>query len=286
MLRTISFFLVLVTVACTPAQTIDRSRPSVLILGDSQISFGAGAAYLDFFSNLAQKCSVTALNRPELQKLGQASTLAVGVRSSSLHSWVAQNGVAKDTICKIDETYGVNAGVYGIGGQPSRKYIQIGQEPGFQYCQRDKSAFESIFSVSRNDPDLLILNFLGNAQQRWATSQAAVDADVEQTLQQIPKSVPCVIVTTAPVFSKASNDQRVIAQARLARAVERRGNQCHVVQGITPQTRNAIEAEPRYFRQNADGKVIDPLHPNTAAAHVFLDLIGSNLCDAIALALK
>ncbi|MEP3299345.1 MAG: SGNH/GDSL hydrolase family protein [Pseudoruegeria sp.] len=271
--------------AVAPVQSFAETKLDVLILGDSQISFGAGEVYLDFFDNLQRNCAKT-ISKAQMKRLGQRRTLAVGVRSTSLHSWVARDGRAKDTICEVDKKYGVNAGAYGIAGQPDRKFIQIGKEPGFQYCRKNESALEVVFNDPANTPKLLVLNVLGNAEKRWSESQSTADTDVRRTLQQIPKSVPCIVLTTAPVFHKTTNDTRMLAQNKLARALEKAGGRCHLVKGISPETRAVIEGKSKFFRQNKNGKIVDPHHPSKTAIKQFMKSTGPKLCEAVAAVLK
>jgi hypothetical protein len=286
MAKTLPPLLTALALALSPLQAHAQSNVDVLILGDSQISFGAGEAYLSFFKNLKQNCANSSLRKKDYAKLANRRTLAVGVRSTSLHSWTARSGASKDTICAVDKKYGVNAGAYGIRGNKDRKFIQIGKERGFGYCQPNQSPFETLFQNPNNTPKLLVLNFLGNAEKRWAESQSAADQDVRRTLQQIPEDVPCVILTTAPVFKKGTNDKRMTAQTRLIRATQKAGNRCQVVEGFTPQTRNAIEGKAQFFRRNKSGRVTDPHHPNTSATRQFTKIIAPKLCDAIGHALK
>ena len=277
--------LVALIVVFAPTQILAQSKTDVLILGDSQISFGAGAVYLDFFENLERNCA-DVLSREQLAKLGKRRTQAVGVRSTSLHSWVARGGAAKNAVCEVDKKYGVNAGVYGIPGQKGRKFIQVGKEKGFQYCRKNKSAFEVAFDNPRAWPKLLILNFLGNAEKRWAESQSAADTDVQQTLKHIPADIPCVFLTTAPVFAEATNSRRMTAQTHLERALKKAGGRCRIVKGMTHQTREAIEGKPQFFRRNKSGKIIDPHHPDQDAIRLFMKSTGPALCEAVSTGLK
>lgn len=278
------FFLTLCLVLI-PALSFAQMKPDILVLGDSQISFGAGEVYLDFFHNIERNCANT-LSKAQLNGLGQRRTLAVGVRSTSLHSWVARDGKSKDTICEVDKKYGVNAGVYGIDGRSDRKFIQIGKEPGFQYCHKNKSAFEGVFDDPASTPKLLVLNFLGNAEKRWSESQSVTDTDVRQTLHQLPEGIPCIVLTTAPVFTEATNNKRMDAQNRLATALRKAPGRCQFVKGIIPETRRAIEGKPRFFRRNKNGRVVDPHHPSKAAIKHFMKLTGPTLCKVISAALK
>lgn len=276
-------FALFTTFAAAPV--FAQSKAEILILGDSQISFGAGAVYLNFFDKLQRNCG-SVLTKAQVAELGKRRTLAVGVRSTSLHSWVARNGKPKGTICDVDKKYGVNAGVYGIGGKSSRKFIQIGKEPGFQICRANETPFQGVFRDPASKPKLLVLNFLGNAEKRWSESQDAADTDVRETLKQIPNDVPCVVLTTAPVFSKSTNDKRMAAQNRLERALDKAGSRCLLVKGFTPQTRSAIEGKPQYFRRNKSGKITDPHHPSEAAIRQFMKSTGPKMCQALASVLK
>ena len=76
--------------------------PSILVLGDSQLAFGSGRAFLNFFSNIKSRCQPDSTQKMNLEKLGDMSVGVIGVRSTSLGSWVARKGKAKDKICKVD----------------------------------------------------------------------------------------------------------------------------------------------------------------------------------------
>ena len=272
-------------VVLTAVPVAAQTRADVLVLGDSQISFGAGAAYLDFFAQIDRRCA--SIVAPKLsRKLGAGRTVAIGVRSSSLHSWAAREGRHKDTVCKVDETFGVNASMYGANGRKNRQYVQVGQDPGVQFCREDKSALEGVFEDPATDPKLLILAFLGNSAERWANSQRNADRDVQDAIAQLPKHVPCVFLTTVPVFEKETNDLRMQAQTRISQAFEMYGPSCEVVQGFGPHTRDAIEGQPQYFRRDEEGEVVDPLHPGKAASVAFVALNEARLCRAISRAIE
>ncbi len=267
-----------VPIAASATTSTLPNAPDILVLGDSQISFGAGAEYLRFFRDLPQRCGVTA---QQLAPLGQREIAAIGVRSSSLTSWTARDGTAKGTICDVDERHGVNAGAYGIQGNDNLSFVQIGQGDDYQFCEPEKSAFESTFAPGYYDPKLLVLAFLGNSADRWANSPAAAAQDVQRTISQIPSDIPCVFLTTVPVFEQATNDIRMKAQTNIINAFEQSGGHCQPVAGITPQTRAAIEGQLEFFRQRDDGSLADPFHPRPAATRRFLDLNTPQLCDAV-----
>ena len=258
-----------------------QAEPDVLVLGDSQISFGAGEAYLDFFNQLPANCAMSGARTNLLKKLGQSRTAAIGVRSTSLHSWTSQSGNAKGTICDVDQKYGVNAGVYGIQGNNNRQYVQIGQGADYQFCGPNASAFENAFAPGNYKPKLLVLAFLGNSAERWANNPSAAKQDVQRTTAQIPRDIPCIFMTTAPVFSSKTNEMRMKAQDVIIEAFERSDGHCEVVEGFTTQTREAIEGQAQYFRRNNAGRVTDPLHPRPAATRLFLELNMPKLCNAV-----
>lgn len=76
--------------------------PEILILGDSQLPFGSGPVFVDFFSDLVSSCQPDAMQRIELQKLEQSRVAAIGVRSTSLPTWLTRSGKAKSALCDVD----------------------------------------------------------------------------------------------------------------------------------------------------------------------------------------
>ena len=227
MLRNLRFFTFVLASVAASAQAQDT--PDVLVLGDSQISFGAGEAYLAFFNELPQLCATSRKRKKLLNKLEESRTAAIGVRSTSLQSWTARTGPAKGAVCDVDKKYGVNAGAYGIQGDENRKFVQIGRGKDYQFCAPNKSPFEAIFASGNYRPKLLVLAFLGNSAERWANNPAAAKLDVQQTTAQIPSGIPCIFLTTAPVFKTAVNDIRVKAQAAIVDAFEASGGYCQAV---------------------------------------------------------
>lgn len=271
-------------VSAIPAHA--QSELDVLILGDSQIPQGAGEPYLDFFSDLSRHCSANNRQKRLLKKLGQSRTAAIGVRSTSLEAWTAKSGRPKGHICDVDKKFGVNAGTYGIQGDKKRKFVQIGQGADYQFCKANESAFESAFAPGYYRPKLLVLAFLGNSAERWANKPEETAEDVRRTLSQIPRDMSCIVLTTAPVFSKETNQLRVEAQEGIAKAFHQARGHCQVVKGLTPEIRTAIEGQAKFFRRKSNGKVADPLHPSSAAIKLFLNRNTSKLCDAVFSALK
>ena len=263
------------------AQDSDFISPEILILGDSQISFGSGPAFLEFFTDIKKHCSPTEEQKQNLERLGEMRVGVIGVRSSSIHSWTARSGRSKDTICKEDRKWRVNAGTYGFVNMTDNKYVQIGKGKEYQFCTPQLSAFEYMFRENYYDPKLLLLSFLGNSATRWADSKDAAIRDVEQMMAQLPPDLPCIFMTTAPAYSKKIVDLRLKAQENLMSAFEETGSRCTFVPGATPQTVEANQGNKEYFRLNKSGMVKDPFHPNQEAAKNFFALEMDGICSAI-----
>ncbi|MDA9207982.1 SGNH/GDSL hydrolase family protein [Octadecabacter sp.] len=275
----LAVFFVMTTVEL--AQADEFTSPDILILGDSQISFGSGPAFLEFFSDIKTHCSPTAEQAQYLDRLGDMEVGVIGVRSTSLPSWTARSGGRKDTICEVDPTWNVNAGSYGVINDTGNKYVQIGRGEEYQFCEAGQSAFETMFREDYYDPSLLLLTFLGNSSRRWAEDLQAAVQDVEEMTAQLPPDIPCIFMTTAPAYREDIVERRLRAQANLMTAFEQTGSQCTFVSGATPETVAANQGNASFFRQNSNGSVKDPFHPNTRAAENFFDLEMDAICDAV-----
>ena len=254
--------------------------PDVLILGDSQISFGAGRVYNEFFSDVENRCrpyDTTGLGLPTLR---DATVASLGVRSTGLHSWVATDEQTKKTICEVDKKYGVNAGVYGVAGYPDRKFVQMGKGPHYQFCAPQRSPFQEMFGDGYYAPDLFVMAFLGNASDRWANSRDTAQRDATLTLSQLPPGMPCIFMTTVPVHGAKVNGERAKAQANIKAAFDGLGR-CSFVEGFTPEVIGEIQGNATFFKQRDDGSVKDPFHPNPSAVRRFVDLNTPQLCRAV-----
>jgi len=246
--------------------------PEILVIGDSQISFGAGKVYLEFFDELSKT----------IPQLSGYETGAIGVRSTSLQHWTKrEEGKIKDVICEIDKRWGVNAGVYGILGNKSRKYVNMGQGEAYQFCKSNKSAFEAMFENGYYKPKLLALAFLGNAADRWADHPDKALADVKATMKQIPENIPCIFLTTSPSYDEATNDTRWKAQKNIRQAFEEAGSRCRFIEGFTSETIAAAQGNKSFFKTNEEGEVTDIHHPNLDAARKFFELRKEDLEKAV-----
>ncbi|MDB9857484.1 SGNH/GDSL hydrolase family protein [Amylibacter sp.] len=259
------------------------NSPDILILGDSQIPFGAGPRFLDFFENLVDNCG---FKSKISDKLGARSVAVIGVRSSSLGTWTKRTKSGKRPICAVDPKWKVNAGAYGTVNQSDNIYVQIGKGDNYQFCAPNKSAFETMFQPEYYDPKLLFLTFLGNSSATWAKDRNAALSDVKAAMAHLPKHIPCVFMTTAPTFRKNTVNQRLKAQGNLKSAFVETGNRCAFVDGFTSETIKSNLGVRRHFRQRKSGKVKDPFHPNKRAAIKFFRLRHAAICDAIATQLK
>lgn len=259
------------------------NSPDILILGDSQIPFGAGPSFLNFFENLVENCGF----KPKVSdKLGDQTVAVIGVRSSSLGTWTRRSKSGKRAICTVDPKWRVNAGTYGTVNRSDNIYVQIGQGQDYQFCAPNKSAFETMFQPDYYDPKLLFLTFLGNSSGTWARSKDAAISDVKAAIEHLPAHIPCVFMTTAPTYYKKTVKQRLKAQENLKTAFAETGNRCSFVDGYTPETIKANQGVRRHFRQRKSGKVKDPFHPNKRAAHMFFRLRHAAICKAVATQLK
>lgn len=261
--------LQLATVAV--AQGTAEGAPDVLILGDSQLSFGAGVAFVDTLSAMAGSCGL-----PE-----KASTGVIGVRSSSIASWTGTTKGAKSAICDVDPKWKVNAGAYGTLSRGENPYIQIGQGSQFQFCRAGTSPLQALFADGYYAPDLVIFFMMGNATERWASDPNAALQDVRALLADLPRDQPCIFMTSAPPYKEKAVRERQRAQDNIEAAFAKAGRQCTFVPGFTPATIAENQGNASNFRRNASGSVKDPYHPTEAGARRFLKLQRAALCKAI-----
>jgi hypothetical protein len=225
--------------------------PDVLVLGDSQLTFGAGAAFVDFFGDVAGSCGLAA----------ESTVGVIGVRSSTLRSWTGDTRRSRSAICDVDPTWHVNAGAYGTLSQGENPYVQIGQGAQFQFCRSGLSPLEAVFADDYYP--------------------SAALADVQATMADLPDNQPCIFMTTAPTYRQSVVSMRQRAQDNLQRAFQQTGRKCSFVTGFTPDTIAANVGNAEHFRRNDSGGVRDPFHPTERAARVFLELERPALCAAI-----
>lgn len=273
--RTVAAALVAALLGATARAEVSGS-PDVLVLGDSQLSFGAGVAFVDFVNRLAGDCGL-----PVSSKAG-----VIGVRSSTLLSWTGRTRSAKGPICDLDPKWKVNAGAYGTLSPGENPYVQIGKGGQFQFCQPERSPLQAVFDGGYYRPRLLIMFLLGNATERWAASPAAALQDARAFVADLPPGQPCIFMTSAPPFGEKVVRLRQQAQDNIARAFAATGRRCSFVPGLTPETIRENQGNAANFRRKASGMVKDAFHPTEAAARRFLRLQKTALCRAIAAQLR
>lgn len=253
--------------------------PDILVVGDSQISFGAGAGHLALFGNLARACGANPQERRFLDNLDAQSVAAIGVRSSSLNHWSARDADTKGVICDKDARFGVNAGTYGVTG-PARSYVQIGEGRPYEFCRPNQTPFEAMFREGYYRPKLVVLAFLGNSVDRWA-DHATATADLRASIAQIPEESACVVMSTAAAFDAEVNAKRQLAQRNLARAVATTGGRCSFAEALTPDLVASVTGNPDHFRTNEAGEVLDRFHPNTKGFERFFQSATPVICAAV-----
>lgn len=253
----------------------------VLVLGDSQLSFGAGPVLRDFFADLPAQCRPHVASSKDLELLTEKRFAMIGTRSTSLQSWVTSKGRAWELLCLKDKKWGVNASTWGTVKPADKRYVQVGEGDAFQFCARDGVPLEQLLAHGYYTPELLMMFVGGNGAGRLARNPMAAIADVSQFIDRLPSTTGCIFVMTAPIYSKVHNDTRVVAQVHLQTAFGAYADRCAFVEGHTPKTRSAIEGQKQYFRRDKAGNALDPYHANQQAAAQFLSLRRDALCLAL-----
>jgi hypothetical protein len=181
----------------------------------------------------------------------------------------------------VDPKWKVNAGTYGYINTTGNEYKQIGQGEAYQFCEKDRSAFDVMFRPDYYDPELIVMFFLGNSTDRWANHYDLALEDVRKLNAQLPANVPCIFMTTAPSYSKKVTDRRIKAQASIKRAFAETNSQCSFIEGSSPDTVAANQGNSSFFRRNSSGGVKDPFHPNPKAAKAFFKIKAERICTAV-----
>ena len=253
------------------SQGTARGAPDVLVLGDSQLTFGAGVAFVDELADMAGSCGLAV----------GSTTGVIGVRSSAITSWTGTSKSAKGAICDVDPKWKVNAGAYGTLSPGENPYVQIGKGAQFQFCRKGVSPLQAVFADGYFAPDLVIFFLMGNAAERWAGDRNAALQDVRALMADLPKDQPCIFMTSAPPFKEKAVRERQQAQDNIESAFAGAGSHCTFVPGFTPATIAENQGNPANFRRNDAGAVKDPYHPSEAGARRFLKLQRPELCKAI-----
>ncbi|MGI9426586.1 MAG: SGNH/GDSL hydrolase family protein [Hyphomicrobiaceae bacterium] len=265
----------------TAAGASSYKTTDILVIGDSQLSFGAGPVLETFFRTLPQQCARITNPSAEPDTLTGLSFAMIGARSTSLQSWVTRRTPAWRQLCRKDKTHGVNASTWGTLAQPKMRYVQIGEGARFQFCKRRHTPLQALTSTGGYRPKVIIWFLGGNGAGRLAGSTKSTRSDVDRLVTQLRSDVGCVVMTTVPVYSRRLNRTRLKAQANLKAALAAHGRRCSFVAGFTPATIKLVQGQARYFRRRRSGTVKDPFHPSEAATRKVFALMKPQLCRAL-----
>ncbi len=272
--------LAFLVTAPRPAEAGNFKLPEVFLLGDSQFAFGAGPTFFDFFRNFSDNCGAYSNENWLVDYVDGLDVGVMGVRSTSIHSWVARTWKYKKFVCEPDPKWQVNARLYGWANRRNGTYVQLGRAPDFQICRKDQSAIEAMHAAPGNRPRLMLMFFTGNSVHRWAKGKTQTARDLKLLEEQLPRGIACIIMTTVPTYRPIDNRFRKQAQAGLAAAIKATGSRCRFVPGYTTRSVAAFQGKPQYYRRHRSGKVKDPYHPNENGATTFLRLRREALCTA------
>ena len=264
------------------AQSKLIKSPEILVLGDSQLSFGSGPVILDFFKNIKSHCGNVVQQPLRLEEIEKKRTTLVGVRSSSLRSWITRRGHAWNAMCRKDKTWGVNASIWGYQQKRKQHYVQIGEGRKYQFCRKGKTPLEAMMAKGYYRPELVMFYLLGNGASRWAGNLRAAKLDIKRMIEQLPSGTQCIYMTTMPNYKKRINKIRLRAQAHLEHAFAAHGKRCTFIRGLTPKILSIVQGQNQYFHRKESGKVKDPFHPSAGAAEKVLALKKTELCHTIA----
>ncbi|MGI9523914.1 MAG: hypothetical protein ACR2PG_19955 [Hyphomicrobiaceae bacterium] len=255
--------------------------PQIFVLGDSQLAFGAGPAFYKFFKTFNKSCGDISYSSDIVETINKMRVGVMGVRSTSIHSWVSRRWKLKKFICKPDPKWNVNARLYGWPKRRDGTYVQLGRASGFRICKSNKSALEVMFANPNLHPKLLLLFFTGNSVHRWAQQRSRTESDIKRLAAQIPGSTTCVVMTTVPSYRRKDNRLREKAQSGVAEALSKYAPHCTFLPGYTQRTIKEFEGNRRYYRKHKSGRVKDPYHPNNDGARKFLALNRKALCKTV-----
>lgn len=265
----------------------DLKSAEILVIGDSQVAFHGGAAYVDFFQTINNRCSAVLPDEAKsFAKLDNLNVGVLGVRATSIDTWVARTEKGKAKICVPEKSWPVNARGFGVLTHPKPKtFVQTGKDPSYPLCQDGRSAVDAMFETVGIAPELLVFTFLGNSKKRWLRKPEDATKDAANLASQIPAHTPCVFMTSSPTFKMDENQKRVMAQDYFIKALKQQGKGCVPVTGLTEASIGKIENMPSFFKRDPKGKVKDSFHPNAEGVAAFLDTLTPGLCLAVAQAM-
>ncbi|MEL6288503.1 MAG: SGNH/GDSL hydrolase family protein [Pseudomonadota bacterium] len=268
--------------ANAPASAQGFVSPDILVIGDSQLSFGSGKQMLAFFERFATGCAAHVEDKKLRQRIERMKTQMLGVRSSSLQSWTSRKGAAWRALCRKDKTWGVNTSVWGHNATPGVLYHQIGEGRRFNFCRAGRTPLQNMLREDYYTPELVFFYLLGNGAGRVARNPKAAGEDVSRLVAQLPPTTKCIFMSTAPIHTPRRNRTRAAAQRNLAAAFEGTGQRCRFLPALTPEAIAAIQGKTKYFPRRKDGRLKDPFHPDKRATKKFLSIVKPKMCRMLA----
>jgi hypothetical protein len=270
-------------VQAASAKAKAQAPVDLLVIGDSQISFGSGPAFEAFFADFATHCADADITAQQRMAVSDLKVGMVGVRSTGLTTWLARSNRGKRMMCVRDpDPRGlVNASVWGaMQRNQKQRWVQIGDAPGYRYCKQGQSTLRAMLATFPRPPKLIMFHVMATDSFRWTTPKRIED-DLKRLEADLPNKTACIYFTTAPTYRTSVNARRVRAQAKLAAAISKTGSRCRLINGLTPATRKAFEGNAAFFYRHKSGRVRDPYHPTNAAARVYLKRHAKAVCKAV-----
>ena len=210
----------------------------------------------------------------------------MGVRSTSIHSWVSRDWKYKKFVCQPDPKWQVNARLYGWPKRTDGTYVQLGRARGFRICKPNKSALEVMFKKSAPAPKLLLLFFTGNSVHRWANARKLTGQRHPQAspanagIQCLHHHDDCADISPEGQSPAHEVTNRFASGTRIRRVA------LCLHSGIQQETVATFQNNRRYYRRRKSGSVKDPYHPNNPGARKFVALKRKELCRATLNALR
>lgn len=268
-----------------PGLAAQGLRPvDILMLGDSQLAFGSGPAFVKFFKNFSKRCAGLGLPESKLRKVEAMSFGILGVRATGLHMWLSRSKKGTRMICVRDPAGYDNASTYGAMRYNKSRWVQIGESRHHRFCGSSRSPMENIMAQLPEAPKLTIFHFLGLSAYHWLKKSRLL-ADLTKVNKQLPMETSCLFVTTIPAYLRKINRPRIKAQAALEEALMDERHRCGFVAGQTKKTLGAFQGNPAYYYKRRDGRVKDPYHTTPAGAARFLAIRGPAICRGVVEAL-
>ncbi|MEP3231972.1 MAG: hypothetical protein ABJO30_04015 [Hyphomicrobiales bacterium] len=275
-----SLFTLTAGLSSAPAQSL--ADPDLLIIGDSQILFRGGPAYVDHFSKLAETCSALIPERAADFKSHFSGDVGVaGVRAAAINSWLAREGEHKDALCVPQKSWPKNTRGFGTLHTPDQKFHQTARDGNYPLCQPNQSPVETLFKDIAIKPKLLVFSMLGGYSKKWAKDKALADKDASNLAAQIPKNTPCLYLTTAPSFAEKPNAERLEGQNHFFTGIHKTRGACLPVKGLTDETISAFQGNNKFYKTRDDGTVRDVFHPNDLGVRTFLNKVSPAMCRAL-----